>query len=219
MVDETPTDRKWREWVIRRLSEGGSVRCVSSILSTITSTNVVNMLRHFAGQSPLYTRWCILLFSPSFGVQLNILATFSLPFRDLSHACSSMFYPKLYAIYLIGLSGCTSSTVDKLASGLEETCYARFRFRFSGRQSEISFDFVSVWRYHRVRTSILDLLRHHLFVCKLQQTLSTPHLYLSSFNNARVKTRRHTPKEKAKEESGLLIGHTVSAIVNFVFCE
>lgn len=125
--------------------------------------------------------------------------------------------PKLYAIYLIGLSDCTASTVDKLASGLEETCYARFRF--SGSQSEISFDIVSVWRYHRAHTSILDILRHHLFVYKLQQSLSTPHLYLSSFNNARVKTRRHTPKKKAKEESGLLIGHTVSAIVNFVFCK
>lgn len=80
---------------IRRLSEGGSVRCVSSILSTITSANVVNMLRRFAGQSPLYIRWCILLFSPSFDVQLNILTTFSLPFRDLSHACYSMFYSQI----------------------------------------------------------------------------------------------------------------------------
>lgn len=61
--------------------------------------------------------------------------------------------PKLYAIYLIGLSDCTASTVDKLASGFEGTCYARFRF--SGRQSEISFDIVSVWRYHRARTQYL----------------------------------------------------------------
>lgn len=83
---------------IRRPSEGGSVRCVSSILSTITSANVVNMLHRFADQSPLYR---IVLFSPPFGVQFDILTAFSCHFAISRMRALQCFIPKLSVIYLL----------------------------------------------------------------------------------------------------------------------
>lgn len=101
---------------IRRLREGGGDWCVSSMLSAITRADVVNLLRHFAGQSPQHH----LMVYPAFTLPLASDLPFPLFFR------CHFAIPRMRAVlcsapglvhYLLDISDCTLSTVDKLASG------------------------------------------------------------------------------------------------------
>lgn len=62
---------------IRRPREDGGIWCVSSMLSPITRADLVNLLRHFGVQSPIYH----LMVYPAFPLPLVSDLPFPLPFR------------------------------------------------------------------------------------------------------------------------------------------